>query len=169
MNEDRIEGTAKNAGGKLQEGLGRATGDIKSQVEGTVKQAVGSAQELYGQARESAGAAAAMVRRSGKASKPGHIRPSRLRLRSVGLWVASGAPIETAALSVARERAPTGLGACASVNRSWRRSPESVPARRDTCGIGSCRPRGLGARVLKLTSIVCCSSVLCGTSLCIAR
>jgi uncharacterized protein YjbJ (UPF0337 family) len=63
MNEDRIEGTAKNAGGKLQEGLGRATGDIKSQVEGTVKQAVGSAQELYGQARESAGDAAAMVRR----------------------------------------------------------------------------------------------------------
>jgi uncharacterized protein YjbJ (UPF0337 family) len=62
MNEDRIEGTAKNAGGKLQEGLGRATGDIKSQVEGTVKQAVGSAQELYGQARESAGDAAAMVR-----------------------------------------------------------------------------------------------------------
>jgi uncharacterized protein YjbJ (UPF0337 family) len=63
MNEDRIEGTAKNAGGKLQEGLGRATGDLKSQVEGTVKQAVGSAQDLYGQARETSGAAAAAVRR----------------------------------------------------------------------------------------------------------
>ena len=58
-----MEGTARNLGGKLEEGLGRATGDVKSQVEGTVKQAVGAAQDLYGQARESAGDAAAMVRR----------------------------------------------------------------------------------------------------------
>ena len=63
MNGDRMEGTAKNMGGKLEEGFGRATGDVKSQVEGTVKQAVGAAQDLYGQARETAGDAAAMVRR----------------------------------------------------------------------------------------------------------
>jgi uncharacterized protein YjbJ (UPF0337 family) len=63
MNEHRIEGTAKNMGGKLEEGLGRATGDVKSQVEGTVKQAVGTAQDLYGQARETAGDAVAIVRR----------------------------------------------------------------------------------------------------------
>jgi uncharacterized protein YjbJ (UPF0337 family) len=63
MNSDRMEGTAKNMGGKVEEGFGRATGDIKSQVEGTVKQAVGAAQDLYGQARETAGDAADMVRR----------------------------------------------------------------------------------------------------------
>src|SRR3979411_124344 len=63
MNSDRMEGTAKNLGGKVEEGFGRATGDIKSQVEGTVKQAVGAAQDLYGQARETAGDAAAAVRR----------------------------------------------------------------------------------------------------------
>jgi uncharacterized protein YjbJ (UPF0337 family) len=63
MNADRMEGTAKNLGGKLKEGFGRGTGDVKSQVEGTVKQAVGAAQDLYGQARESAGDAAAIVRR----------------------------------------------------------------------------------------------------------
>jgi uncharacterized protein YjbJ (UPF0337 family) len=63
MNGDRLEGTAKNLGGKLEEGLGRATGDVKSQVEGTVKQAVGAAQDLYGQARETAGDAAAVVKR----------------------------------------------------------------------------------------------------------
>jgi uncharacterized protein YjbJ (UPF0337 family) len=63
MNSDRMEGTAKNLGGKVEEGFGRATGDIKSQVDGTVKQAVGAAQDLYGQARETAGDAAAMVRR----------------------------------------------------------------------------------------------------------
>jgi uncharacterized protein YjbJ (UPF0337 family) len=58
-----MEGTAKNLGGKVEEGFGRATGDVKSQVEGTVKQAVGVAQDLYGQARETAGEAAAVVRR----------------------------------------------------------------------------------------------------------
>jgi uncharacterized protein YjbJ (UPF0337 family) len=63
MNADRMEGTAKNMGGKLEEGFGRASGDVKSQVEGTVKQAVGAAQDLYGQARETAGDAAAIVRR----------------------------------------------------------------------------------------------------------
>ena len=63
MNGDRVEGTVKNMGGKLEEGFGRATGDVKSQVEGTVKQAVGAAQDLYGQARETAGDAAAAVRR----------------------------------------------------------------------------------------------------------
>jgi uncharacterized protein YjbJ (UPF0337 family) len=62
MNPDRIEGAAKNMGGKLEEGLGRAAGDIKSQVEGAVKQAAGTAQDLYGQARETAGDAAAVVR-----------------------------------------------------------------------------------------------------------
>jgi hypothetical protein len=30
MNEDRIAGTARNIGGKVEEGVGRATGDIKS-------------------------------------------------------------------------------------------------------------------------------------------
>jgi len=63
MNADRMEGTARSMGGKLEEGFGRATGDVKSQVEGTVQQAVGAAQDLYGQARETAGDAAAAVRR----------------------------------------------------------------------------------------------------------
>ena len=63
MNADRMEGTARSMGGKLEEGFGRATGDVKSQVEGTVQQAVGAAQDLYGQARETASDAAAAVRR----------------------------------------------------------------------------------------------------------
>ncbi len=63
MNVDRMEGTARTMGGKLEEGFGKATGDVKSQVDGTVKQAVGAAQDLYGQACETAGDAAAVVRR----------------------------------------------------------------------------------------------------------
>jgi uncharacterized protein YjbJ (UPF0337 family) len=63
MNGDRIEGAARNLGGKLEEGFGRATGDAKSQVEGKMNQVSGAAQDLYGQARETAGDAAAAVNR----------------------------------------------------------------------------------------------------------
>jgi uncharacterized protein YjbJ (UPF0337 family) len=49
MNEDRITGTARNLGGKLEEGVGRVTGDIKEQVQGKLDQAAGVAQDLYGQ------------------------------------------------------------------------------------------------------------------------
>jgi uncharacterized protein YjbJ (UPF0337 family) len=52
MNEDRIAGTAHNIGGKLEEGVGRATRDIKEQVQGRLDQAAGTAQDLYGQTAE---------------------------------------------------------------------------------------------------------------------
>ncbi len=61
MNEDRVVGTARNVGGQLEEGFGRVTGDVKSQVEGKIKQATGAAQDLYGQARDAAGDAAKAV------------------------------------------------------------------------------------------------------------
>ena len=63
MNEDRVIGTARNLGGKAQEGFGRVTGDTKTQVEGAINQAAGAAQDLYGQAMESASDAAEAVRR----------------------------------------------------------------------------------------------------------
>jgi uncharacterized protein YjbJ (UPF0337 family) len=62
MNEDRIVGTARNLGGKAQEGLGRVTGDAKSQVEGLLSQAEGAAQDLYGQAADKAAEAAGVLR-----------------------------------------------------------------------------------------------------------
>jgi uncharacterized protein YjbJ (UPF0337 family) len=64
MDENRIAGTAKNIGGKVEEGFGRVTGDTKSQVEGMANQAAGAAQDLYGQARDSAADAAGAVRDS---------------------------------------------------------------------------------------------------------
>jgi uncharacterized protein YjbJ (UPF0337 family) len=54
MNEDRILGTAKNLGGKVEEGVGRVTGDAKTQIQGKLDQAVGTAQDLYGQAADAA-------------------------------------------------------------------------------------------------------------------
>ena len=49
MDENCLEGTARNVGGKVQEGVGRATGDVKTKTEGVMNQAAGAAQDLYGQ------------------------------------------------------------------------------------------------------------------------
>jgi uncharacterized protein YjbJ (UPF0337 family) len=54
MDENRIAGTARNLGGKAQEGFGRVVGDAKTQVEGIANQVTGTAQDLYGKARDSA-------------------------------------------------------------------------------------------------------------------
>lgn len=54
MDENRIEGTARNFGGKAQEGFGRVTGDAKTQAEGVLNQAAGTAQDLYGQGADKA-------------------------------------------------------------------------------------------------------------------
>jgi uncharacterized protein YjbJ (UPF0337 family) len=62
MNEDRIYGTAKNLGGKAEEGFGRVTGDVKSQVQGAAKQAEGAMQDVYGQAKDAATSAAEAIR-----------------------------------------------------------------------------------------------------------
>src|ERR1700752_4654021 len=34
MDEDRISGTARNVGGKIEEGVGRLTGDARTQIQG---------------------------------------------------------------------------------------------------------------------------------------
>jgi uncharacterized protein YjbJ (UPF0337 family) len=57
MNEDRIYGTAKNLGGKAEEGFGRVTGNVKSQVQGSAKQAEGARQNIYGQGKDAASSA----------------------------------------------------------------------------------------------------------------
>ena len=46
MDENRIEGSARNLGGKVQEGIGRVTGDAQSTIEGVVNQAAGTAQKF---------------------------------------------------------------------------------------------------------------------------
>jgi uncharacterized protein YjbJ (UPF0337 family) len=54
MDENRLEGTARNLGGTIQEGVGRATGDTKTKAEGLMNQAAGIAQDLYGQTADAA-------------------------------------------------------------------------------------------------------------------
>ena len=64
MDENRITGTARNLGGKVEEGVGRVTGDAKTQVRGMADEAAGAAQDLYGQARDTAADAAVAARDS---------------------------------------------------------------------------------------------------------
>ena len=48
MDEDRIEGAAKNLGGKVKEGVGKAVGDEKLRREGQVDQVKGRAENAIG-------------------------------------------------------------------------------------------------------------------------
>jgi uncharacterized protein YjbJ (UPF0337 family) len=66
MSDDRIAGTARNLGGKVQEGIGRVTGDAKTEVQGVVNQAMGSAQDFYGQAKDTAAEAAVAIKQGAK-------------------------------------------------------------------------------------------------------
>jgi uncharacterized protein YjbJ (UPF0337 family) len=58
MTDDRISGSAKNIGGQVEEGFGRATGDVKTQLQGKARQ------EVYGQAKETAADTAEALRES---------------------------------------------------------------------------------------------------------
>jgi uncharacterized protein YjbJ (UPF0337 family) len=62
MDEHRVTGTARQAGGKIEEGFGRVTGDNKTEIQGVLDQAQGSAEKLYGQAKDAASDAAQGVR-----------------------------------------------------------------------------------------------------------
>ena len=53
MDKDRIVGSAKDIGGKLEGAVG-ATGDVKTQASGFAREAAGTAQDLYGQAKDAA-------------------------------------------------------------------------------------------------------------------
>jgi uncharacterized protein YjbJ (UPF0337 family) len=52
MDENRLEGTARNLGGKVEEGVGHATGDVKTQGKGLADQVAGAAQDVYGRAAD---------------------------------------------------------------------------------------------------------------------
>jgi uncharacterized protein YjbJ (UPF0337 family) len=54
MDDNRIGGTARNIGGKLQEAVGKVTGDTTTEMRGKVNQAVGDAEDLYGNAKGAA-------------------------------------------------------------------------------------------------------------------
>ena len=52
MNRDQVKGRVKEAKGRLEEVVGKATGNETTKVKGRVKQVVGKTQALYGDAKE---------------------------------------------------------------------------------------------------------------------
>lgn len=52
MDENCIAGSAKNMGGRVQESIGRVTGDAETKTEGVGNQVRGAAQDVYGTVRE---------------------------------------------------------------------------------------------------------------------
>jgi uncharacterized protein YjbJ (UPF0337 family) len=68
MTDDRIEGTVRTIGGKVQEGIGKATGDAETEIEGRLNQAAGAVQDAYGRTKEVASGGAGAVKDAAVAS-----------------------------------------------------------------------------------------------------
>ena len=64
MDEHRATGAARNIGGQVEEAMGRATGDTKTQVRGAMDRAQGTAENIYGQTKDAASDAAAGLRKT---------------------------------------------------------------------------------------------------------
>jgi uncharacterized protein YjbJ (UPF0337 family) len=54
MDKDRVEGLGHQAKGAVKEGVGKATGDAKTQVEGTAEKNAGKVQNAVGGAKDAA-------------------------------------------------------------------------------------------------------------------
>lgn len=52
MDKDRIAGAAKDAAGKIEGVIGKATGDEHTEASGRVREAEGTVQNLYGQVKD---------------------------------------------------------------------------------------------------------------------
>jgi uncharacterized protein YjbJ (UPF0337 family) len=52
MDKDRVAGSAKAFGGRVEGAVGDIAGDAKDQAEGLARQGQGAAQNLYGQAKD---------------------------------------------------------------------------------------------------------------------
>ncbi len=55
MDENRIEGAARNIGGKLQDTVGGLTGDTETQARGKANEALGTVQNTMGSVMDTAG------------------------------------------------------------------------------------------------------------------
>lgn len=70
MDQDRITGAARQAGGKIEGALGSLTGDAKTEARGNVNDAMGSAENTLGQAKDAVRDAAGRL--SGQAGDYGN-------------------------------------------------------------------------------------------------
>src|SRR5947208_15395826 len=54
MDQNRLQGAARNVGGAVEEEFGRTTGDTQTQLEGKATELKGRVENLYGQAKDTA-------------------------------------------------------------------------------------------------------------------
>ena len=54
MDEHRVTGTARQVGGKIEEGFGRVAGDPKREVQGILDQGQGGAERLTARLKDAA-------------------------------------------------------------------------------------------------------------------
>jgi uncharacterized protein YjbJ (UPF0337 family) len=54
MDKDRIEGAARQAKGAIKQGVGKVTGDTKTEAEGAAEKAAGKVQNTVGGLKDSA-------------------------------------------------------------------------------------------------------------------
>ena len=54
MDKDRVEGAGKNIAGKIKEGVGKITGDTKTEAEGKADQVEGKVQNTMGGIKDKA-------------------------------------------------------------------------------------------------------------------
>ncbi len=54
MDKDRIDGAAKQVKGSIKEGVGKLTGDTKTEAEGRAEKAAGKVQNAVGGAKDAA-------------------------------------------------------------------------------------------------------------------
>jgi len=52
MNRDQVNGRGKEAAGKIQKNVGRATGSLKTEAKGMAKEVAGKVQKTVGDAAE---------------------------------------------------------------------------------------------------------------------
>jgi len=54
MNKDQVKGTAEKVKGKVNEAVGRATGDKVQEAKGDMQQGAGAAQKAWGDVKDAA-------------------------------------------------------------------------------------------------------------------
>ena len=54
MDKDRISGAAKQVKGSVKEGIGKVTGDTKTEVKGKIEKTAGKGQSAIGEAKDQA-------------------------------------------------------------------------------------------------------------------
>ena len=59
---DRIEGAARELGGRAQQKIGEAVGDAKTQADGLYNQAAGRVQQVMGHAQDATESLSSMIR-----------------------------------------------------------------------------------------------------------